>query len=68
MEKTLNNTRAYQDLLKNVVRSINEVCTKVALGLSSEQVKLYYLIGGMIVEKQLAQGWEKAWLKSAPQT
>ncbi len=60
MEKPLNNSRAYQDLLKNVVRSINEVRTKVALGLSSEQVKLYYLIGGMIIEKQLAQGWGKS--------
>ncbi len=51
---------AYQSLLNEILREIEQHRIKAAHELNTTQMHLYFTIGGTIVKKQEAEGWGKS--------
>ncbi len=51
---------AYQSLLNEIVKEIEQHHIKAAHELNTTQMHLYFTIGGSIVQKQEAEGWGKS--------
>lgn len=51
---------AYQSLLNEIVKEIEQHRIKAAQELNTTQMHLYFAIGGTFVKKQKAEGWGKS--------